>query len=117
MDTNEIMHYAMLLMLGIGVLVIVTNIIVEVLKQITWKHISTNVLAVIVALILTVAVFLALMAYFAIAIQWYYVAAAVVVAFMVAYAAMFGYDKLLTMLFEKFREIWMKLKTVKLMNK
>ena len=47
----------------------------------------------------------------------YYVAAAVVVAFMVAYAAMFGYDKLLTVLFEKIRDIWMQIKTIRLMNK
>lgn len=116
MNINAIVPYVMLLMLAIGGLVILTNIIVEVLKQVTWKYVSTNVLAVIVSLILTVGMFLALMAYFAIAVQWYYVAAAVVVAFMVAYAAMFGYDKLLTTLFEKLREIWMKIKTIKLMN-
>lgn len=116
MDINAMIHYAMLLMLGIGLLVILTNIIVEVLKKVTWNRIHTNVLAVVVALVLTLVVFWALMAYFAIAVRWYYVAAAVVVAFMVAYAAMFGFDKLFSMLFDKLREIWMKVKTLKLMN-
>lgn len=116
MDINTIVHYGMLLMLAIGGLVILTNIIVEVLKKVTWDKISTNVLAVLVALVLTIVVFLALMAYFSIAIRWYYVAAAVVVAFMVAYAAMFGFDKLFSMLFDKLREIWTKIKTIKLMN-
>ena len=117
MDINEIVHYAMLLMLGIGVLVILTNIIVEVLKQVTWNRIHTNVLAVIVAMALTIAAFLALMAYLAIAVRWYYAAAAVVTGFLVAYAAMFGFDKLLSMTFDKLRELWTKVQTVRLMNK
>lgn len=116
MDINVIIHYAMLLMLVIGALVILTNIIVEVLKKVTWEKINTNILAVIVALVLTMVVFLALMAYFSIAIRWYYIAAAVVAAFMVAYAAMFGFDKLFSMVFDKLREIWTKVKAVTAMR-
>lgn len=116
MDINVIIHYAILLMLAIGALVILTNIIVEVLKKVTWEKINTNILAVIVALVLTMAVFLALMAYFSITIRWYYIAAAVVVSFMVAYAAMFGFDKLFSMVFDKLREIWVKIKTTMVMK-
>lgn len=39
-------------------------------------------------------VMLAYMAFMGYAVMWYYVAAAVVVGFAVAYAAMFGFDKL-----------------------
>lgn len=82
------------LLIVIGVLVILTNIIVEVLKKFTYEKIPTNILAVLVALVLTIVAFLALMAWAALPIRWYYIAAAVVVAFLVAYAAMFGFDKL-----------------------
>lgn len=82
------------LLLIVGVLVILTNIIVEVLKKVLWDRLPTNILAVCVALILTMLAFFALTAYMNIPVLWYYVAAAVIVGFMVAYAAMFGYDKL-----------------------
>jgi purine-cytosine permease-like protein len=78
----------------IGALTVVTNIIVEVLKRATWEKMPTNLLAVIVAMVLTLVAFFGYMAYLGIAVMWYYVAAAVVVGFAVAYAAMFGFDKL-----------------------
>lgn len=78
----------------VGVLVVLTNIIVQVLKKLTWDRLPTNVLAVIVAMVLTLVVFFAWCQLKGVAIVWYMVAAAVVVGFMVAYAAMFGFDKL-----------------------
>ena len=78
----------------IGALTVVTNIIVEVLKRATWEKMPTNLLAIIVAMVLTLVAFFGYMAYLGIAVMWYYVAAAVVVGFAVAYAAMFGFDKL-----------------------
>ena len=54
----------------VGVLVVITNIIVQVLKKLTYCQIKS------------------------ITVVWYMVAAAVVLGFMVAYAAMFGFDKL-----------------------
>ena len=86
-------HFATL-MLIIGILVVLTNIIVEVLKKLTWDKIPTNLLAIIVAVVLTIVAFLAYASYAALPILWYNIAAAIVVAFMVAYAAMFGFDKL-----------------------
>lgn len=82
------------LMVAIGGLVVLTNIIVEVLKNFTWEKIPTNVLAVLVALALTLATAAAWAAYKVITLLWYHWAAAVVVGFLVAYAAMFGFDKL-----------------------
>lgn len=73
----------------IGVLVVLTNIVVQVLKKVTWDK-----LAIIVSLVLTLGAFFAYCSIKGIAIVWYMVFAAVVLAFMVAYAAMFGFDKL-----------------------
>jgi hypothetical protein len=78
----------------IGVLVALTNIIVEVVKKVTWDKIPTNLLAVIIAIVLTLAVFFAWMSINNYAIVWYYIAGTVVVGILVAYAAMFGFDKL-----------------------
>lgn len=78
----------------VGVLVVLTNIIVQVLKKATWEKLPTNILAVLVAMVLTVAAFFAYCQIKGIAVVWYMVAAAVVLGFMVAYAAMFGFDKL-----------------------
>lgn len=94
MEISNITNQASVLMVIIGALVVLTNIIVEVLKNFTWEKIPTNVLAVLVALALTIVAFYAWAAYMGITVLWYYVAAAVVVGFAVAYAAMFGFDKL-----------------------
>ena len=79
----------------IGILVVLTNIVVQVLKKLTWDRLPTNVLAVVVSMILTLVTFFAYCQINAIAVVWYMVAAAVVMGFMVSYAAMFGYDKLM----------------------
>lgn len=78
----------------VGVLVVVTNIIVQVLKKLLWDRMPTNVLAVVVAMALTLIAFFAYCQIKGIAIVWYMVAAAIVLGFFVAYAAMFGFDKL-----------------------
>lgn len=78
----------------IGVLVVLTNIVVQVLKKVTWLKLPTNTLVVTVSMVLTMGVFFAYCQIKTIAIAWYTIFAAVVLAFMVAYAAMFGFDKL-----------------------
>lgn len=94
MDITAITNQIPVLLTIIGALVVLTNIIVEVLKKMTWDKVPTNILAILVALALTLVVFYAWAAYMCITVLWYYVAAAVVVGFLVAYAAMFGFDKL-----------------------
>ncbi len=87
----------------VGILVVVTNIIVQVLKKLTWDKLPTNILATLVAMVLTLAAFFAYCQVKAVPVVWYMVAAAVVLGFFVAYAAMFGFDKL--------KEVIMQLKT------
>ena len=82
------------LILIIGALVIVTNIIVEVIKKLTWDKLPTNILATIVAMVLTMVAFFAYTSYAGLTIVWYWVVAAFIVGIFVAYAAMFGFDKL-----------------------
>lgn len=78
----------------IGVLVALTNVIVEVAKKATWDKLPTNILALIVGEVLTIGTGIAYFQIKDIAIVWYMIAALVVAGFMVAYAAMFGFDKL-----------------------
>lgn len=78
----------------IGVLVVLTNIVVQVLKKLTWDKLPTNILAVIIAMVLTLAAFFAYCQIKCITVTWYMVVAAIVLGFLVAYAAMFGFDKL-----------------------
>ena len=76
------------------VLVLMTNIIVEVLKKLTWGKLPTNILAFAVAMAVTLLVFLAACQIMGVAVVWYMVAGAIILGIFVAYAAMFGFDKL-----------------------
>lgn len=78
----------------IGALTVLTNIIVEVLKKVTIDKMPTNILAVIVAEALSLVAYFAWASYNSLVIVWYWVIATVVIGFLVAYAAMFGFDKL-----------------------
>lgn len=78
----------------IGILVAITNVVVEVVKKVTWEAIPTNILVIIVALALTLSYGFAYIQINAIAVTWYIIVALIVLGFMVAYAAMFGFDKL-----------------------
>ena len=75
-------------------LTIVTNIIVEALKGLTYGKLPTNILAFIVAMVVTLVAFFAACQIVGIPIVWYTVAAAIVLGFFVCFAAMYGFDKL-----------------------
>ena len=96
MDINEIINnlfnYASILLAVMAALVFVTNIIVEVIKGL-FPKVPTNIVAVIVAMIVTVLAMLILCAVLEITIMWYYAVGAVVLGIFVGYAAMFGFDK------------------------
>lgn len=85
----------------IGVLVVLSNLVVQVIKKTVWTKLPTNILVLAVSMVLTLGTFFAYCQIKTIDVVWYMVLAAVVLAFMVAYAAMFGYDKLM----EAFRQI------------
>ena len=76
------------------ILTVVTNIIVQVLKGLTYDKIPTNFLAVGISMVVTLVAFFAVCAIAKIAITWYLIAGAIALGLFVAYAAMFGFDKL-----------------------
>lgn len=80
-------------LLIVAILVVVTNIIVQVVKKATWDKIPTNLLVIIVSMVLTVSTALAIFQIKAVAVTWYMIAAVLVLGIFVAYAAMFGFDK------------------------
>ena len=90
---DNILNWSVILSI-VGVLVVLTNIITQVLKKLTWDKMPTNILVVIISMALTVIAFFAYCQINAITVVWYMIAAMIVLGFLVAYAAMFGFDKL-----------------------
>ena len=82
--------YISTLLIVVAVATVLVNIIVEVLKKVTWDLIPTNL----VSEVITLLAFFAICQIQGVPVVWYMVAAAVVLGLIVAYAAMFGFDKL-----------------------
>ena len=104
MNYEMIINCASVVIMAVAILVFVTNIIVEVIKNI-FPKLPTNLLAMIVAMIVTAMAAAVLLAYQEIAFIWYYVPMVLILGLFVAYAAMFGFDK--------FKEAFEKLKANK----
>ena len=87
------------LILVLGVLVFLTNSIVEVIKMAFGVSgaATLNKVALLVAIILTVITYLAYTTYTGISIVWYYLLGSIVLGFIVALIAMLGWDKVLKM--------------------
>ena len=101
---NALFSYGSILLAAMAVLVFMTGIIVEVVKNL-FPKIPTNFVAVAVAEIVTVLAVIILCAVLKITVMWYYAVGAVVLGIFVSYAAMFGFDK--------FKAAWDKLKALK----
>nr|DAP16343.1 MAG TPA: holin [Caudoviricetes sp.] len=89
------------ILLIVSVLTALVNIVTEVAKKtFDWVQGSKviNVFVLALSLILTVGVFTAYWQIKQMELAWYVIAAFIIVGFLVAYAAMFGYDKLLSYL-------------------
>lgn len=78
----------------IGVLVALVNITTQVLKNVFPKGFSSSLLALIISVVITTSSGIAYLQYMSIEFVWYYLAVLLVLSIMVAYAAMFGFDKL-----------------------
>lgn len=86
------MEFSMLVSI-VGLQVVLTNLIVQVLKHATWSKLPTNLLALLVGEAVSIISGIAYFEMSGIVVEWYYIVAFVVLGFMVAYAAMFGFDK------------------------
>ena len=86
------------LLIIIGVLVVLVNIITEVVKSLCDKFKSSkviNIFVLIISLVMTIIAYFFYAHFEGIVIDAYGIIASIIVSFMVAYSAMFGFDKLL----------------------
>lgn len=89
---NTLIHYGSIGLLVLYLLTTAVNLIVEVIK--TFIPIPTAIVVFIVSIALTeLALFIACEV-LAITVMWYYAVGAVVLGIVVAYCAMFGFDKI-----------------------
>lgn len=78
----------------IGVLAFAVSIITQVFKGVSGlKKIPTDILVFVLSIGITVVVFIAYMQYIQQAILWYMIIAAIMAGFLVAFVAMYGWEK------------------------
>lgn len=84
------------LILILGVLVFVVNVVVEVTKNL-WPldQVHTNYYVTGLSIVLTVLSYFTYLSYTSSKFIWYYLIAAIICGLMVAYLAMFGWEKLI----------------------
>ena len=94
MNYSEIISQVLMI---IGVLVVFVNVVTEVTKQlIDFKEAkNVNIFVTVLSILFTLISLIAYAQITRLTITWYLIVAFVIIGFMVAYAAMFGYDKLL----------------------
>ena len=83
------------LVVAVGALAFIVSVITEVVKRIgAMKKVPTDVVVLALSMVLTVVAFLAYAQYTSIAIVWYWIVAAIICGFFVAFIAMYGWNKL-----------------------
>ena len=83
------------LVVAIGALAFVVSVITEVIKGIgVMKNVPTDIAVIILSMVLTVVAFFAYAQYTALVVAWYWVVAALICGFFVAFIAMYGWSKL-----------------------
>ena len=94
---NELTNYLPMLLALVLALTLVTNIIVQVLKSLLYDMLPTNLLAFLVAAVVTVGAGFGL-SYYRFAITGWMIVALIALIFLVSFSAMFGYDKLVQLM-------------------
>lgn len=83
------------IILAIGVLAFCVSVITEVFKGVgLLAKIPTDALVLVLSLALTITAFIAYMQYVQQAVLWYMILAAIMAGFLVAFVAMYGWQKL-----------------------
>lgn len=83
------------LVVAVGALAFIVSVITEVIKGIgVMKKVPTDIVVLALSMALTVVTFIAYAQYASIAIVWYWVVAAIICGFFVAFIAMYGWSKL-----------------------
>ena len=84
-----------LLIAAIGILALIVSLITQVFKGVgVLAKIPTDILVFILSIAITVVAFIAYMQYIKLVIIWYMYVAAVIAGFIVAFVAMYGWEKL-----------------------
>lgn len=95
MNTEMLMQYITYALGGIGILAFLVSVVVQVIKEMpVLKKIQTNVVALGVALILTPTAVIVLCVYYKIVIEWYYVFASFLAAFIVYLVSTGGWERI-----------------------
>ena len=83
------------LVIAIGAMAFVVSVITEVIKGIgVMKKVPTDIVVIILSMVLTVVAFFAYAQYATLVVAWYWVVAAIICGFFVAFIAMYGWDKI-----------------------
>jgi hypothetical protein len=91
-----------LLLTIIGVLAFLVSAITEVTKNVGFlKRIPTDLQVIVLSTALCLVAYFAYTSYFNVDIQWYYIAGCLIAAFIVAFVAMYGWEKM-TALYKRF---------------
>lgn len=91
---EQIITSGMLLVGIIGILAFAVSIITQVFKGVSGlKKIPTDILVFVLSIGITVTAFVAYMQYIQQAIIWYMIIAAIMAGFLVAFVAMYGWEK------------------------
>lgn len=98
MNMEILVQYVTYILAGIGVLAFFVSVIVQVIKEMPkWKEVQTNVVALCTAMILTPVAVVALCLYFKIVVEWYYVFASFLAAFIVYLVSTSGWERVAEM--------------------
>lgn len=100
---ENLINYVTILLAVVGVLAFIVSIITEVTKGIgVLKRIPTDLQVIALSLALTILSYLAYCSYKAVSIEWYIFVGIILIGFLVAFVAMYGWDK--------FSELWSRFK-------
>ncbi|MFV0351334.1 MAG: hypothetical protein ACK5JF_03360 [Oscillospiraceae bacterium] len=99
----QVAEISTLAILAVAVLAFVVSVIVEVIKGLPGiKQIPTDIVVFVLAILLSIVVILVAATLLGISLAWYYIAAAILLGFFVAFVAMFGWEKL-TALWDRYK--------------
>ena len=90
---QELLSNATILLAVVGGLALFVSVITQVIKGI-FKNVPTDLVVFVLSIALTVTAFIAYMQYIKAEMLWYMIVASVIAGFIVAFVAMFGWEKL-----------------------
>lgn len=98
MNIEILMQYMSYILAGIGVLAFMVSVIVQVIKEMPGlKKVQTNAVALATALILTPVSVIVLCTYYTVVIEWHYIFASFIAAFIVYLVSTGGWERVTEM--------------------